>query len=195
MKNIKKILFIISCISACISLFFIVETYSRYVSTATGTADISIAKWNITVNDLTVKNNTDLSSKITPIFPGTDHIKADIIAPTAEGYFDLNLNYANADVSFDYEITVTAAEESLVSDLITTGYSINNGQTISTNDNLSITGTVLNTETTRTQSIRIFIKWDDEAGTMDNSADTAATIPDDAKALLDVNISFKQKAN
>lgn len=195
MKNIKKILFIISCISACISLFFIVETYSRYVSTATGTADISIAKWNITVNDLTVKNNTDLSSKITPIFPGNDHIKADIIAPTAEGYFDLNLNYANADVSFDYEITVTAAEESLVSDLVTTGYSINNGQTISTNDDLSIIGTVLNTETTRTQSIRIFIKWDDEAGTMDNSADTAATIPDDAKALLDVNISFKQKAN
>lgn len=195
MKNIKKILFIISCISACISLFFIVETYSRYVSTATGTADISIAKWNITVNDLTVKNNTDLSSKITPIFPGNDHIKADIIAPTAEGYFDLNLNYANADVSFDYEITVTAAEESLVSDLVTTGYSINNGQTISTNGDLSIIGTVLNTETTRTQSIRIFIKWDDEAGTMDNSADTAATIPDDAKALLDVNISFKQKAN
>lgn len=195
MKNIKKFLFIISCISACISLFFIIETYSRYVSTATGTADISIAKWNITVNDLTVKNNTDLSSKITPIFPGTDHIKANIIAPTAEGYFDLNLNYTNADVSFIYEITVTAAKESLVSDLIPTGYSINNGPTITINSGSSITGIILNTETIRNQSIRIFIKWDDESGTMDNSADTAATIPDNAQALLNVNISFKQKAN
>lgn len=195
MKNVKKVLFIISCISACISLFFIVETYSRYVSSATGTANISIARWNITVNTLTVKNNTDLSSKITPIFPGSDHIKADIIAPTAEGYFDLNLDYTNADVSFDYEITVSPSEESLVSDLVTTAYSINGGQKIEVDNDLSIAGTILNTENARTQNIRVFIKWDDETGTMDNSADTAAAVPDDAKALLDVNISFKQKAN
>ena len=79
MKNLKKFLFIISCISACISLFFIVETYSRYVSSATGTANLAIARWNITVNNLTVKNNSDLSNVITPIFPGTTHIAEGII--------------------------------------------------------------------------------------------------------------------
>ena len=50
-------------------------------------------------------------------------------------------------------------------------------------------------DTTRTQSMRVYIKWDDTNGTMDNVADTAATIPDNASALLDVKISFIQKAN
>ena len=195
MKNLKKILFIISCISACISLFFIVETYSRYVSSATGTANLAIARWNITVNNLTVKNNSDLSNVITPIFPGTTHIAEGIIAPTAEGYFDLELDYTNVDVSFDYEIEISPNANSSVQDLIATGYSINNGTIINITDNANLNGTVLKDDTTRTQSIRVYIKWDDTNGTMDNIADTAATIPDNASALLDVKISFIQKAN
>lgn len=195
MKSFKKILFIISCISACLSLFLIADTYSRYVTSATGTADIAIARWNITVNDLTIKNNTDLSSKITPTFLGTDHIAANIIAPTAEGFFDLNINYENADVSFDYEISVTSNENTPVTDLIVTGYSIDGGEIIQLEDSLNISGTVLNTETIKEKSIRVYIMWDDENGTMDNAADTATTIPDNAKALLDVNISFTQKAS
>ena len=189
MKNLKKFLFIISCISACISLFFVVETYSRYVTSATGTAKLSIARWNITVNNLTVKNNSDLSNVITPVFPGTTHIAEGIIAPTSEGYFDLELDYTNVDVSFDYEIAISPNTNSSVQDLIATGYSINNGAII------NITDTVLKDDTTRTQSMRVYIKWDDTNGTMDNAADTATTIPDNASALLDVKISFTQKAN
>ena len=124
MKNLKKFLFIISCLSVCLSIFFIADTYSRYVTTTTGTANIAIARWNITVNDLTIKNNLNLSQAIKPVFPGNEHIAANIIAPTAEGYFDLNLNYENADVSFEYEISITPNESSLVTDLIVTGYSV-----------------------------------------------------------------------
>ena len=195
MKNLKKFLFIISCISACISLFFVVETYSRYVTSATGTAKLAIARWNITVNNLTVKNNSDLSNVITPIFPGTTHIAEGIIAPTSEGYFDLELDYTNVDVSFDYEITISPNANSSVQDLIATGYSINNGEIINITDNSNISDTVLKDDTTRTQSMRIYIKWNDATGTMDNAADTAATVPDNATALLDVKISFIQKAN
>ena len=195
MKNLKKFLFIISCISACISLFFVVETYSRYVTSATGTAKLSIARWNITVNNLTVKNNSDLSNVITPVFPGTTHIAEGIIAPTSEGYFDLELDYTNVDVSFDYEIAISPNTNSSVQDLIATGYSINNGAIINITDNVNITDTVLKDDTTRTQSMRVYIKWDDTNGTMDNAADTATTIPDNASALLDVKISFTQKAN
>lgn len=195
MKNLKKFLFIISCISTCISLFFIIDTYSRYVTSATGTAKLTIAKWNISVNNLTVKNNSDLSSVITPIFPGTTHIAEGIIAPTSEGYFELNMNYENVDVSFDYEITILPNINSSVQDLIATGYSINGGEIINITDNSSITGTVLKNDTTRQQSICVYIKWDDTTGNMDNVADTAATIPDNATTDLNVNISFTQKAN
>lgn len=195
MKNLKKFLFIISCISACISLFFIVDTYSRYVTSATGTAKLEIAKWNITVNDLTVKNNSDLSSVITPTFPGTTHIAEGIIAPTSEGYFELNMDYTNVDVSFDYEISITPNANSSVKDLVPTGYSINDSEIINITNNSTITGTILKNDTTRQQSLCIYIKWDDESGTMDNAADTATTIPENATTLLDVNISFTQRAN
>ena len=59
----------------------------------------------------------------------------------------------------------------------------------------TITDAVLKSDNVRTKDIRIYIKWDDENGTMDNSADTAATIPENAKALLDVNVLFTQNAN
>lgn len=194
MRNFRKILFIISCISACIALLNIVNTYARYVSSATGTADISIAKWNITVNDLTVKNNTDLSSVIEPIFPGNDNINPNIIAPTSEGYFELNLDYTEVDVSFDYEISISPNENSPVTDIVISKYAIDDGTPIEMNGNTSIKETILNSDTTRAKKVTVYIIWDDENGTMDNAADTTATIPENSAALLDVSIKFTQNA-
>ena len=196
MNNRKKVFFIISCILTIICFFIVVVTFSRYRSSTTGTADVSIAKWNIKVNNATIKSNSDLSNVITPIFQGSGDINPNIIAPTAEGYFDLLLDYTDTDVSFDYSITVQSNAGSLVQDLIATGYSYDDGNTIvNISPSDSISGTVLKSETTKTKSIRIFIKWDDENGIMDNSADTAATIPENAKALLDVNVLFTQNPN
>ena len=132
---------------------------------------------------------------ITPTFPGTTHIAEGIIAPTSEGYFELNMDYTNVDVSFDYEISITPNANSSVKDLVPTGYSINDGEIINITNNSTITGTILKNDTTRQQSLCIYIKWDDESGTMDNAADTATTIPENATTLLDVNISFTQRAN
>ncbi len=196
MKNMKKILFIISCICAIICIIIIAVTYSRYRSSASGTAEVSIARWNIKVNNATIKNNSDLSNIITPVFTGTKDINPNIIAPTAEGYFDLSLDYTDTDVSFDYLITVNSNSDSSVQDLVATGYSFDGGSTIiDLGSTPTIAGTVLKSDTIRTKDIRIYIKWDDENGAMDNSADTAATVPENAKALLDVNVLFTQNAN
>lgn len=196
MKNMKKMLFIVSCICAIICIIIIAVTYSRYRSSASGTAEVSIARWNIKVNNATIKNNSDLSNVITPIFTGTKDINPNIIAPTAEGYFDLSLDYTDTDVSFDYSITVNPNSNSSVQDLVATGYSFDGGTTIiNLGSTPTITDAVLKSDNVRTKDIRIYIKWDDENGTMDNSADTAATIPENAKALLDVNVLFTQNAN
>lgn len=107
MKSSKKIFFILGCILLCLTLIISIQTYAKYLTTANGNGDISIAKWNIAVNNLSIKNNTDISSTIQPIFPGTENISESIIAPNAEGYFDLNFDFTNVDVSFEYSITVT----------------------------------------------------------------------------------------
>lgn len=107
MKISKKIFFILGCIVFCITLIISIQTYAKYLTAADGNGEVSIAKWNIAVNNLSIKNNTDISSTIQPIFPGTENIAEGIIAPNAEGYFDLNLDFTNVDVSFEYSLTVT----------------------------------------------------------------------------------------
>ena len=59
MKNNKKIFILLVGIFICLLLFSIVLIYAKYLSSADGQTDISIARWNIIVNDKSIKNNTD----------------------------------------------------------------------------------------------------------------------------------------
>lgn len=109
-------------------------------------------------NDLSIKNNTDISNSIVPVFPGTEHISSNIIAPTVEGYFDLNLDFSDADVSFKYEITSGADENSSVKDLVATGYSINDGEKVEfENYNEPISEIIPLSSGIKTRKIRIYI--------------------------------------
>lgn len=194
MKNRKKILFLLTGILICILLFFIIQIYAKYLTSASGNTNIGIAKWDIVVNDLSIKNNTDISNKISPVFPGNDNIASNIIAPTAEGYFDLNFDFSNADVSFKYEITTAVAENSSVTDLVATGYSVDDGEKITfANYNDPITDTITLDSNIKTRKIRIFVMWNDDETTaqMTNEDDTLSTKSSDP-ALFNVNISFTQ---
>ena len=194
MKNYKKILILIAIIFLIISIFFIIQTYSKYLSSATGESSVSIAKWNIKVNTLSVTTNTDISASIVPVFPGNSNIANNIIAPTAEGYFDLILDFQDTDVSFNYTISSSVAEDSPVKDFVIVGYSIDNGERIDitdTQDNL-VSEDILLTDNITTRTVRIFVKWiDDDSQTMDNADDTIATTSDNP-AKFNVNLSFKQ---
>ena len=194
MKNHKKFLLLLIGICICFLLFFIVQIYAKYITSAEGNTSLTIANWNIKVNDLSIKTNTDISNSIVPVFSGTEHIASNIIAPTAEGYFDLNLDFTDADVSFEYEITTTPDENSSVKDLVTTGYSIDDGEKISfENYNEPITEIVELTDDVRTKKIRVYIMWNDseDSQTMTNDEDTISTTVENP-ALLHVNLSFTQ---
>ena len=195
MKNYKKFILLIILILILTLIFVLIQIFAKYLTSASGDATMTVARWNILVNDLSIKENTDISNTLAPVFPGNGNIADGIIAPTAEGYFDLNFDFSDADVSFKYEITTTVDENSSVKDLVTTGYSIDDGEKIVFDElNSPITDTILLTDEIDTQKIRVYVKWnDDETATMDNKADTIATTSD-TPALLHVNISFTQIA-
>lgn len=183
---------------ACIALLFLVlvvtDTYSKYLTEAGGTTNIAIARWRILVNGQDIRNNADLSQVITPVFYQDTNIASDIIAPRSRGYFDISINCQDADVSFEYEINVSPNEDSSVTDLIATGYSIDGGSTINLNQNENIIRQVPIATNPGTIAIRIYIEWYDSDGeNMDNAADTAATNSGE-NAKLDVNLSFTQIA-
>ena len=107
--------------------------------------------------------------------------------------FGIVIDCRDADVSFEYEINISPNEDSSVTDLIATGYSIDGAATTPLDRGDSITNQVLLSSNTQTITIRVYIEWDDvsEDAVMDNEADTNATKSgDDAK--LDVNLSFTQ---
>ena len=194
MKNHKK--FILFMIGLCFGIVFVIfiQIYAKYLTTADGNTSLTIASWNILVNNLSIKNNTDISNSIVPVFPGNKHISSDIIAPTAEGYFDLNFDFSHADVSFKYEITTSADEKSSVKDLVATGDSVDDGEKINFQDfNEPISDTIELSSNIKKRKIRIYIMWNDNADSqsMDNTADTISTSSENP-ALFHVNISFTQ---
>lgn len=196
MKNSKKILLLIICILICLLVYFLVQTYAKYLSSASGDTSMKIARWNILVNSLSIKNNTDISNSIVPVFPGNENIAENIIAPTAEGYFDLDFDFTDADVSFKYEITTSVDENSPVKDIVTTGYSIDDGQKIEfSNFNENISDTILLNSNITKRKLRIFVKWNDDESTqtMPNTDDTLSTTSQ-TPVIFKVNISFTQIA-
>ena len=198
MKISKKFIFvIITCILLVLLTFLISQVYAKYITSVTGNASIAISRWNIKVNDLSVKNNDDISAKITPVFPGNDNIAANIIAPTAEGYFDLVFDFSDVDVSFKYDINVTADDTSAVSDLVTTGYSIDGGTRVNFADfNTPISDTIHLADNINSRTIRVYVMWNDDpdTATMNNIDDTASTLKSDSSAVLKVSVALTQVA-
>lgn len=196
MKNRKKFMLLVIGIFILLLLFSVVQIYAKYLTSSTGKTNLKIAKWNIIVNTKSIKNNSDISSAIVPVFEGNENISAGIIAPTATGYFDLDFDFSDADVTFKYEINVSADENSSVTDLVSTGYSIDDGEIINFDDfNQTISDTILLNSNVKKRKIRIYILWndDDTTATMTNEDDTKSAV-EDTPALLDVNISFTQVA-
>lgn len=204
MKNNKKFILLLISILICLIIFSIVQIYAKYLTSAKGKTDLTIARWNISVNNKSIKNNSDISSAIEPIFKGNSNIAPGIIAPTVEGYFDLVFDFSDVDVSFKYEINVKADETSSVTDLVATGYSVIDSEDIPANwekhtfntFNEPITDNVLLGSNLTKRTIRIYVLWNDDETTsqMTNDQDTEST-KQDAPALLDVNISFTQIAD
>lgn len=198
MKFYRKYIFIIASIFAILGISMLIQTYAKYVTSANGLTSIPIAKWNIVINNKSIKNNSDISSSIIPVFPGNEHISSNIIAPTAEGYFDLTFDFSDIDVSFSYEIITSVNSQSAVKDFVVTGYQFENSDIITFETfNQPIKEDILLSSNTKERKIRIFIKWDDTStySTMDNLADTSSALSDNNLAIMDVKVSFTQLAN
>lgn len=204
---IRKVRFLIVLISLSVCLCLMSSTYSRYVADTTGNIDILFSKWQILVNDNDITNDTSSSITFVPIIEENEHIAANVIAPTSKGYFDIDIDPTNVNVSFKYNITLGIENEN-IPDLMITKYSIiptsyneeEPLEIISLEGN-QITNTMVfdkNIEqfTFEPFTIRIYFEWyEGENELMNDEADTiignlAAT--EDLKFRMSANVSFEQ---
>lgn len=189
----KKRLILLVVLSIILCLFFVQESLAKYITAADETANISIARWKILVNDEDIRDENAVNTVINPVFLGNDNIAENIIAPTSEGYFDLIIDAREADVSFKYKISMSVNKNSSVKDLVATKYVVNGGEPITMDiNNQTIENTVLYGNNNSTINIRVYIVWNDGDGSlMDNSADTLATTSGNF-AMMNVSLNFTQ---
>lgn len=189
----KKRLILLVVLSIILCLFFVQESLAKYITAADETANISIARWKILVNDEDIRDENTVNTVINPVFLGNDNIAENIIAPTSEGYFDLIIDAREADVSFKYKISMSVNQNSSVKDLVATKYVVNGGEPITMDiNNQTIENTILYGNNNSTINIRVYIVWNDGDGSlMDNSADTLATTSGNS-AMMNVSLNFTQ---
>ena len=198
----KRICFVLLLMSCSLCLCFMSSTYSRYVAGTTGNIDILFAKWQILVNNEDITDANVSSITITPTIEEDENVKADTIAPTSKGYFDIDVNPANVDVSFRYTIDLDIDNEN-IPDLMITKYAIlpsdyEEGDTIeyTTLQEPTITDDLLyDNETANfafdSFTIRIYFEWyEGEDELMNDEADTVFGIAAAEAAEEDEELTF-----
>lgn len=200
-----KVLLVIISLSLTLSLMS--NTYSRYVADTTSDIELQFANWQILVNENDITNNSVSSINIVPILEENNNIATNSIAPTSKGYFDIEIDPSNVEVSFDYQINFELLNDNMP-DLLISKYAILDSNYVE-GDSLTtipITDNQINNLLTYDNStenfrfepfkVRIYFEWyEGQNENMNDEADTqigkeAAT--NDTKLQIKTTISFSQ---
>lgn len=190
--NKKRILvFILFCL---VFVFLFQEAYAKYRKYASVQVDNTVAKWNIKINNELIGNKTTLTNHIIPTVVNNNYVKNDVLAPGSLGYFDVDIDATDADVSFTYEINVAKYDIYTIEDLTIYAYSVDDFSTSTSVTNNIITGTIQhNTASTK---VRIYYKWlDDGTDVMNNQTDTTAAIMGTSNADILATFHLTQVQN
>lgn len=203
----KKICFILFLISCSFCLCYMSNTYSRYVTGTTSNIDMSFAKWQILVNNQDIADQNNSTISFVPTIEANENTRTNTIAPTSKGYFDININPENVDVSFRYQIDLSIDNED-IPDLMITKYAIldedyeeGDDITYTTLVNNTITDDMLFDNSTpnfafQSFTVRIYFEWlENEDELMDNDDDTligVSAAEDDLTFTITANTTFEQ---
>lgn len=178
-KNKKRIKQFIFLYSILVIFFVIYSTFAKYENTSEGYTKIAVANWKIALNGKELTNNSNTLTDSITLIPTTDidENNSGKIRPGQIGYFDIEIDPTDTEVSFWYQVTLDLANSILPSGFSIASYSLDGGATKNTlpaNNTLSNTVS-LDTKNIFThsdaQTIRYYWSW--ESG---DEGDTAYTI-------------------
>ena len=101
---VKKFKILLVIMSLAVTLSIMSNTFSRYVSGATGNIDMAFSKWQILVNQVDITDGSSSSIDLVPVIEENDNVATNTVAPGTKGYVDIDIDPTNVDVSFDYSI-------------------------------------------------------------------------------------------
>lgn len=200
---LNKIKILIIMISISFSLSMMSNTYSRYIASTTNSIETPFAKWQIMINNEDITSNNEASITFNPIIEKNENVKENTIAPSSKGYFDINIDPTNVDVSFSYKINLNIENDNMP-DLLITKYAILDENYIEGDelslinlDNNEINNSMIyNNSTFNKYTIRVFFEWyEGENELMNDQDDTNIgkdAVTNNNKLIINANIEFKQ---
>ena len=191
----RKIRILIALLSLAILLSNVQSSYAKYLSTASATANLSISRWAIIINNQDILENANFSDTIVPSFDTNANIAPNVLAPTSKGQITINVDGSNTDVSYQETIAFSLSNDTTVADLRITGYKYNNDPVVTlANGTSQIVKTHAYNDTNKIDNYIVYFEWVDGTGeTLNNFQDAAATR--DAVAKINVDVDFVQLAN
>ena len=117
---LKKFRVLLVIASLVVTFCVMSNTYSRYVASSEGNVAMEFARWQLLVNKADITNNTTSNFDLKPIILENVNVANNKVAPSSEGYFDIEINPKNVDVSFEYTIDLSMTDT--VDDLMITRY-------------------------------------------------------------------------
>ncbi|MBQ4571633.1 MAG: hypothetical protein IJO27_01045 [Bacilli bacterium] len=212
MKTRIKIMLVFMSLVLTVSLMS--NTYSRYVADTTGSLEVQFAKWKILVNENDITSGNVSSIELTPVVDENENVAQNKLAPSSKGYFDIEIDPTDVEVSFDYEISLEVLNEN-IPDLLVTKYSLIKGNTDLDKDSIDridivdnvISGTFRYKNVASGSdevfafepfTIRVYFEWVDneEVSTMSDEADTQIGLnAEDYTLQIKANIKFEQNVS
>lgn len=204
----KKFRGLILLISLSLTLSMMSNTYSRYVANTTGNIDAAFAKWQILINgNNDITDGSTSSITIAPTIIPNENVKEGTLAPSSTGYFDIEIDPSNVELSFDYEITLDY-DNTNMPDLVISKYAIIDENT--NEDNLvfttlnsnKITGSLNYDNQTdnfkfNTYTVRVYFEWyEGQDELMNDEDDTEVGLNaanEDTSFTIAANITFSQR--
>ena len=156
MKN--KIIYVLCAIMIFASIYEITDTYGLFESNKTKLVDNPIASWNILINNSNLNQNRTFTINNFQTDENTT-VKNGRIAPGTTGYFDIEIDPSDTDVSIRYDITFDCSK--LPSNLTVESIEETNGYTIVRTDAYTYSNiiTLTNIKNGVKNNIRVHIKW------------------------------------
>lgn len=192
--NIKFSFFILTVLFLILTIFLISSTFARYITALTATSTVEMGSWSILVNNQNIIENANLSERIIPVFNSNPtYIAENTIVPTSSGYVEININYEEVSVPFEYKISFDQGNSTPLEDFKFINYSINGGSAIIVDDsNSSIIGTINPDGVTTERNFLLNFTWiDDNDSSFNDVQDTAYSRNFDKLNFL-FNLEFTQ---
>lgn len=186
----KNFLYIMCIFSICITICVVSKTYSRYAEHAEGVVESHTGNWSIKLNntDITKGNTYDFAIDNITIL-GNDNVLSGKIAPGLSGYFDINIDPSNTDVSVRYDITIDTEllknSKIKIENIYETG-----GNTLIQTGESTYTGIILlsDIKQNKQNTIRIEVTWENNNEEYEDDLEYAKSVNNILEIPMSVSV-------